>query len=335
MLQAYIHKTNRTMQQAKDELDAARKQKEQSADDDSDGDGAAESRSAAVDEEQCPGFRNSADPRAEDSLTASVQARRGSYAGQNLPLLGAESFSGRRTQQNSSDAASGVQQDSNSAEATKGDIAGTPETSEEAAADSAEGGGCPYIGFTMSSNFLDAQCLWDATMAYSIAQGLGCLPKLEKHSSSLQESNPSSAHDNHAALAALSNASSAPDNSVKSSHGSTDVSAESEGAHTSSSSTPAAALQHNPLVLHVCGKFHSEGWMGIYEHIHAYHVANARRQGTDPKRLDVVIVTFLPSSRDLGLTSEEFREERLAAYGDYVILTDFNRPRSFEVGHPV
>lgn len=51
--------------------------------------------------------------------------------------------------------------------------------------------------------------------------------------------------------------------------------------------------------------------------------------------MDVVIVTFLPSSRDLALTSEEFREERLAAYGDFVILTDFNSPRSFEIGHPL
>ncbi len=51
--------------------------------------------------------------------------------------------------------------------------------------------------------------------------------------------------------------------------------------------------------------------------------------------MDVVIVTFLPSSRDLALTSEEFREECLAAYGDFVILTDFNRPRSFEIDHPI
>ena len=32
------------------------------------------------------------------------------------------------------------------------------------------GGGCPYIGFSVSSNFLDAQTLWDATMGHSIAQ---------------------------------------------------------------------------------------------------------------------------------------------------------------------
>ena len=33
-------------------------------------------------------------------------------------------------------------------------------------------GGCPYIGFNVSTNFLDAQSLWDATMAFSIAEHL-------------------------------------------------------------------------------------------------------------------------------------------------------------------
>lgn len=45
--------------------------------------------------------------------------------------------------------------------------------SPSAAAEAADpSGGCPYIGFDVSSNFLDAQVLWDATMAHAIAQQL-------------------------------------------------------------------------------------------------------------------------------------------------------------------
>eukprot|EP00854_Cymbomonas_tetramitiformis_P012108 gene12108-14309_t len=33
-------------------------------------------------------------------------------------------------------------------------------------------GGCPYIGFNVSSKFMDAQCLWDASMAFSLARHL-------------------------------------------------------------------------------------------------------------------------------------------------------------------
>jgi uncharacterized iron-regulated protein len=32
--------------------------------------------------------------------------------------------------------------------------------------------GCPYTGFTVSSNFLDAQSLWDATMAWTVSREL-------------------------------------------------------------------------------------------------------------------------------------------------------------------
>jgi hypothetical protein len=35
-----------------------------------------------------------------------------------------------------------------------------------------EGGGCPYIGFNVSTKFLDAQTLWDASMAYNISEHL-------------------------------------------------------------------------------------------------------------------------------------------------------------------
>ena len=315
-MQAYIHKTNWTMQQAKEELDAARKQdSEQSAESNST-DTAAESSSAALDEGQCPAFSGVKAEAAEIS-SASLSAKSTSFAGQGSPLLeevvsaAADSSRSGRVQHESQPAGPIVQQDSDSIQlkAQAGATAGAVEQPEQADAAPADGAGCPYIGFTMSSNFLDAQCLWDATMAYSIAQGLG-QPLTPPEQNSIPEQSSASS-----ALAA------------------DDASTHSKAALVSSSSAAAAAL--GPLVLHVCGKFHSEGWMGIYEHIHAYHAANAKRQGSTAKRLDVVIVTFLPSSRDLALTSEEFRDERLAAYGDYVVLTDFNRPRSFEIGHPV
>ena len=317
MPQAYIHKTNWTMQQAKDELDAAREQDAEQSARHGSTNPAAESRSAAGDKGQCPAFRCPVNAELKDNRSASLPASSSSSAGETVLLPGADVFGSGRMQEESRHAEPCEEQNSDMAQPkVQADASGgggaAAEQPDQAMAAAAEGAGCPYIGFTMSSNFLDAQCLWDATMAYSIAQGLGQpLTSSQQNSSTTEQSSAGSA---------LADG---------------DVSVPSEAVLASSSAEGAAALQRSPLVLHVCGKFHSEGWMGIYEHIHAYHAANAKQQGSAAKRLDVVIVTFLPSSRDLTLTSEEFVEERLAAYGDYVVLTDFNRPRSFEVGHPL
>lgn len=310
MMQAYIHKTNWTMQQAKDELDAARKQEDQQSAGTGDADGAPASSSAGSILEQCPALSGSADCRIDDSSeSASREALRGSYAGKDIPLLASDSVSDSG-QPALLDTGLTLERMNSRAEASGENQTGNAKQQHDAAATlGGEAGGCPYIGFTMSSNFLDAQCLWDATMAFSIAQGLG------------SASNPRGPD--------LSAASQSSAGSLQSNRG------DEIRAAAAADQAPSAASKQSPMVLHVCGKFHSEGWMGIYEHIHSYHAANIRRQGSTAERLDVVIVTFLPSSRDLSLTSEEFREERLAAYGDFVILTDFNRPRSFEVGHPV
>lgn len=119
-------------------------------------------------------------------------------------------------------------------------------------------GGCPYIGFNVSSKFMDAQCLWDASMAFSLARHL-------------------EAHE--------------------------------EG-----------------LVIHVCGKFHVEGRLGTPEHLTTY--APTRRFG---------VVTFLPASSPQlpsGVSLfESAPEARGVKAGDFVVLTDGNRPRSFEVQH--
>ena len=347
--QAYIHKTNWTMQQAKEELDAASKQNEELSTEPS------SAGAAASIAQQCPALQQStsaadiaaqnglaasiaeqrsawqgspASLKAEQNSSASLRALQGSYAGRELPLLRHENPGPSHAEAPpSDDRPSAVQQSDSKAEragAVQEELtAGAVQEQEVgAASESGQGEGCPYIGFTMSSNFLDAQCLWDATMAYSIAEGLG-RDKASQQAALLQSADTDASTSlmpgSTGMQSTMLEAKREDEHRPQATHG--------EGA--------ALAAPLSPLVLHVCGKFHSEGWMGIYEHIHAYHAANRQQQGCTSKQLNVVIVTFLPSSRDLALTSEEFRQERLAAYGDYVILTDYNRPRSFEIGHPV
>jgi hypothetical protein len=101
----------------------------------------------------------------------------------------------------------------------------------------ADGGACPYIGFNVSTNFLDAQCLWDATMAHSIAQQLTA-----------------------AAAAAADSA-----------FGTATSGADSARSITQSEQQDQQQLQQQgPLVVHVCGKFHAEHCLGIPEHLQLY-----------------------------------------------------------------
>ena len=90
---------------------------------------------------------------------------------------------------------------------------------------------CPYIGFSAqkSGNMLEAQTLWDATMAYSISQA--ALPL------------------SHEA-------------------GGSGVGSAGEGAErgvAERGGDEGEALR--PLVVHVCGKFHCENDLGIPEHL--------------------------------------------------------------------
>ena len=339
------------MQQAKEELDAASKQNEQLSTE------ASSAGAPASIAQQCPAIEKSlqakpaditaqngltaslaeqrsasqvppADFKAEYKSSASLKALQGLYAGRELPLLSHDNTGPSHAEAPSSDNSPSAVQRSDSKAVCGGavreeDAAGADQEQEAITAlEAGEGEGCPYIGFTMSSNFLDAQCLWDATMAYSIAEGLG-RDKASQQATLTQSADSEDSSSPMHGRAVMQSAMLAAEGEDE--H--RPAAAQGEGA--------ALAARLSPLVLHVCGKFHSEGWMGIYEHIHAYHAANNRQQGCNSKQLDVVIVTFLPSSRDLALTSEEFRHERLPAYGDYVILTDYNRPRSFEIGHPV
>lgn len=155
--------------------------------------------------------------------------------------------------------------------------------------------GCPYIGFTASSNFMDAQSLWDASMAFSIAEHL-------------RQADRSNGHQLHAqgGLAASE----------------ADTAAEADRCAEAAASGKELALQ-GPLVFHVCGKFHSEGWMGINEHLHQY------RPG-----VKVLIVTFLPTSK-IELTEGEFFGAQLDKYGHYTVLTDMSVDRSSRIQHAV
>jgi hypothetical protein len=122
-----------------------------------------------------------------------------------------------------------------------------------------EGGGCPYVGFSVSTNFLDAQSLWDASMAYSIAQHLQANPGPES------------------------------------------------------------------LVVHICGKFHTEGRLGIPEHLQGY-------MGSQSVRLAVVTFVPVPALQvpeGEGALHRMYPETAFSKPGDFVVLTDASRDRSF------
>lgn len=83
------------------------------------------------------------------------------------------------------------------------------------------------------------------------------------------------------------------------------------------------------LVVHVCGKFHVDGRLGIPEHLEGY-APNA----------DMAVVSFIPCDL-VKLRSGEHLHQVVpeAAFintaGDFVVLTNDQIPRSFEVNHPV
>ncbi|MEL6771004.1 MAG: ChaN family lipoprotein [Bacteroidota bacterium] len=76
------------------------------------------------------------------------------------------------------------------------------------------------------------------------------------------------------------------------------------------------AAEPDALVLHVTGSFHSEGGLGIPEHL-------ARLRPGDR----VLIVTMVPAS-----ALDAFDLEAHAGLGDFVVLTDASLPRTYEAG---
>ncbi|KAG2423844.1 hypothetical protein HXX76_015004 [Chlamydomonas incerta] len=134
-----------------------------------------------------------------------------------------------------------------------------------------------------------------------------------------------------------------------------------------------AALPPGGLVVHVCGKFHSEQRLGICEHL--AHIWGGAASPTDratsadggaarrspaaasqdtsssstaaageaqqqpgagrPAAPRVCVVTFVPSGRGVSVPAETLRGAGLHTYGDWLVLTDGRLPRSFESDHPV
>lgn len=168
-----------------------------------------------------------------------------------------------------------------------------------AAPAAADSKGCPYIGLTVSSNFLAAQSLWDATMAHAIAQAL------QQHQPQPHADVPAGA----AAAAAQAPSTPQQQPAADASNGGGD----SEG----------QLAPTGPLVVHVCGKFHCEDRLGITEHLAAY-APNAK----------VLVVVFVPAE-NLAVTAEEAAAAGLVGAGDFVVLTDAKLPRSFVAEHPV
>ena len=167
---------------------------------------------------------------------------------------------------------------------------------------STDGGACPYIGFNVSSNFLDAQCLWDSTMAHSIA---------------LQLTAGAAAPVATAAAAGSSTASSTAGNTASSTASSTC------GSTVNGTSQQQQQQQQRPLMVHVCGKFHAEHHLGIPEHL-ALYAPSAR----------VLVVTFVPAD-SMAMDRQQFEAAGLLGSADFVVLTDGRLPRSFASVHPV
>jgi uncharacterized iron-regulated protein len=161
---------------------------------------------------------------------------------------------------------------------------------------------CPHIGLTVSSNFLAAQSLWDATMAHSIARALQQQQQQQQQQHSWGPSLLSAAVPAAAAAVAVASA---------------EAGTEAAAHHSSEGG------RQGPLVVHVCGKFHCEHGLGIPEHLAAY-APDAR----------VLVVVFTPSDK-LSVTAEEAAAAGLVGAADFVVLTDAKLPRSFDVEHPV
>ena len=285
-MQAYVQKTNSTMQQAAAEMAALRREAE------------GPSSSSDADDVQ---------PEQSQAATAAVS--------DNGRIQDSSSGEVART----AGEASGAAQESSSEEAASG-------TGEEPSAAVAEGsassGGCPYIGFSASSNFLDAQSLWDATMAFSIAEHF-----TQQQQSPLRQDIRAASSSSEPAAADVSEAGQSSTALAYSAHPSSNRHAAAGSDDRSASgaaSGPGHAGSAAPLVVHVCGKFHSEGGYGITEHLAQYAPA-----------LRVLVVTFVPTWECVEVEEEAFRRDRLGLYGNFVVLTDLKLPRSFEVEHPL
>merc|ERR1711865_452459 len=106
-----------------------------------------------------------------------------------------------------------------------------------------------------------------------------------------------------------------------------------------------------PLVMHVCGKFHCEGGLGIPEHLARYQrlrdlesercdeaagsvqlveEGSQAQQVLVPPAPRVVTVVFFPEP-----DYRTFVAEHHTGLADYIVLTNEAVPPSFQVNHPL
>jgi hypothetical protein len=160
-------------------------------------------------------------------------------------------------------------------------------------------GSCPYIGLSVSSNFMAAQTLWDSVMAYRIAQAL------TQHLAGTQQQLISQQ--------AVGRRSDAP-------------------AGQAGVADDASQQQETPLVLHVCGKFHCEDRLGIPEHLRTY-APHARVLVVTFVPFDDVPGAH--ATQQLPAAAGGGPDGAAAGSADFVVLTDGTLPRSFDSVHPV
>lgn len=191
------------------------------------------------------------------------------------------------------------------------------EAEAESGSGSEESGGCPYIGFTVSSNFVDAQNLWDASMSHSIASQF---PAASSSSSNIAPQGGSSVKAQGGADPVLHL------NQQAQARATATEPFQNDGAKDGLLPSPLAPLPSaEPLVLHVCGKFHCEDWLGIAEHLQ-HHMPDAR----------VMVLVFEPSPESsVKLARNALASHRLLGRADYIVLTDANAAPSVKIEHPV
>eukprot|EP00775_Hariotina_reticulata_P008190 gene8190-8381_t len=152
------------------------------------------------------------------------------------------------------------------------------------------------VGFDVSSNFLDAQTLWDASMAHAIAQAL------RRHPPASPEGQQQQAVQ----------------------RGVSGADADAEAVEVVRRDDHE---EDRPLVLHVCGKFHCEHRLGIPEQLQMYL--------DRPVVVLVVVFIPAELQPGKHMTPEDFQAAQLQGSADFIVLTDASLPRSFSSQHPV
>jgi hypothetical protein len=168
-------------------------------------------------------------------------------------------------------------------------------------------GGCPYTGLSVSSNFLAAQGLWDATMAWTIAQEL--------------------ARGGQGAAAAAA--------------------AAAAGASRAPPLPPPPPPPPPPIVALVAGRFHIEHGLGVAEHLAGYcgggggggpagpavATASAASPPPPPPPPPHVVSVSIVQSGSVAMGAQQLKREGALGLADFLVLSDGKLPPSFRTVH--